>query len=65
MKLQYSAIETELLLTIILQQCILVKLMKNTCSFSWVTEIDPEIFADAIHHGMMISIEGIKKVIRN
>jgi hypothetical protein len=38
---------------------------KDTCSFSWTTEIDPEIFADAIHQGMMISIDGIKKAICN
>ena len=35
----------------------------NLCSFLWTTEIDPEIFADAIHHGMLISIEGIKNII--
>ena len=38
---------------------------ENTCNFSWTTEIDPEVFADAIHHGMMISIDGIKSIIKN
>ena len=31
--------------------------------YTKATEIDPEIFADAIHQGMLISIEGIKKVL--
>jgi hypothetical protein len=36
---------------------------EETCKLDWTTEIDPEIFADAIHQGMLISIDGIKKVI--
>ena len=39
------------------------KLDKNKCTLFWTTEIEPEIFADAIHKGMLISIDGIKKVI--
>jgi hypothetical protein len=35
----------------------------NKCKLRWTTEIDPEVFSDAVHHGMLISIEGIKKVI--
>jgi hypothetical protein len=29
----------------------------------WTTEIEPEIFSNSIHQGMLISIEGIKKVL--
>jgi len=29
----------------------------------WTTEISPDIFADGIQQGMLISIEGIKSVI--
>ena len=36
---------------------------ENSCTLIWTTEIDPEIFADAVHQGMLISIEGIKKVL--
>ena len=36
---------------------------KNNCILQWKTEIDPEIFADAIHQGMLISIEGIKEIL--
>jgi hypothetical protein len=36
---------------------------EDTCQLDWTTEIDPEIFADAIHQGMLISIDGIKAVI--
>ena len=35
----------------------------NLCNLLWQTEIDPESYADAIHQGMLISIEGIKKVL--
>jgi glutaredoxin len=33
------------------------------CKLSWTTETSPDIFADGIHQGMLVSIEGIKKVI--
>jgi hypothetical protein len=65
MKLQYSAIETITPINHHLATMHITAIDKDTCSFSWTTEIDPEIFADAIHQGMMISIDGIKKVICN
>ena len=37
----------------------------ENCQLEWTTEIDPEIFAEAIHQGMLVSIEGIKAVIAN
>jgi hypothetical protein len=33
------------------------------CALRWTTEIAPDIFADGIHQGMLLSIEGIKAVI--
>ena len=36
----------------------------HSCVLHWSTEIEPDIFAEAIHQGMLISIEGIKKVIK-
>ena len=65
MKLQYSAIETRTPINHHLATMHVSPIDENTCNFSWTTEIDPEIFADAIHQGMMISIDGIKKVICN
>ena len=65
MRLQYSAIETATPINHHHASMCVSEIDEETCNFSWVTEIDPEIFADVIYHGMMISIEGIKKVIRN
>jgi len=64
MKLQYSAIETRTPIKHHLATMQISAIDKNSCNFSWETEIDPEIFADAIHHGMLISIEGIKNIIK-
>ena len=64
MKLQYSAIETRTPINHHLATMQISAIDKNSCNFSWETEIDPEIFADAIHHGMLISIEGIKNTIK-
>jgi len=30
---------------------------------AWTTEISPEVFAEGIHQGMLISIDGIKKIL--
>ena len=65
MKLQYSAIETRAPINHHLASMQVSDIDENKCKFSWTTEIDPEVFAEAIHHGMMISIEGIKRVIKN
>ena len=63
MELQYSAIET---LTPINHHLATIKsseVTDNKCLLDWRTEIDPEIFADAIHQGMLISISGLRKVL--
>jgi hypothetical protein len=39
------------------------KIDEDSCQLEWTTEIEPEIFASAIHQGMLISIDGIKSVI--
>ena len=63
MKLQYSAVETRTPLQHHLATMQITSINEETCQLNWTTEIDPEIFADAIHQGMLISIDGIKKVI--
>ena len=35
----------------------------ENCELNWTTEIDPEIFSEAVHHGMLISIKGLEEVI--
>jgi len=34
----------------------------DNCEFSWTTEIEPEIFAEGIHQGMLISLKELKKI---
>jgi hypothetical protein len=63
MKLQYSAVETRTPIQHHLATMQITSVSEETCKLDWTTEIDPEIFADAIHQGMLISIDGIKKVI--
>ena len=63
MKLQYSAIETRTPIDHHLATMQISKIDNDVCKLLWKTEIEPEIFADAIHQGMLISIEGLKKVI--
>ena len=63
MKLQYSAIETRTPLDHHLATMQISKIDEDSCQLEWTTEIEPEIFASAIHQGMLISIDGIKSVI--
>ena len=63
MKLQYSEVETRTHIQHHLATMQITSVSEETCKLDWTTEIDPEIFADAIHQGMLISIDGIKKVI--
>ena len=64
MRLQYSAIETRTPLDHHLATMQISSIDAASCKFLWTTEIEPEIFADAIHQGMLISIDGLKKVVR-
>ncbi|MDC3302082.1 SRPBCC family protein [Gammaproteobacteria bacterium] len=65
MTLQYSAIKTPSKIDHHLATMKISSAGQNQSTLLWTTEIDPEIFADGVHHGMLISIEGIKKVIES
>ena len=64
MKLKYSAIETPAPIEHHLASMQVTEIDDSSCQLDWITEIEPEIFADAIHQGMLISIEGIKNIIK-
>ena len=63
MELQYSAVETMAPIKHHLATINISEEPENKCLLKWTTEIDPEIFADAIHQGMLISIKGLRKVL--
>ena len=63
MILQYSAIQTPAPIEHHLATMQITPLSDQECMLSWTTEISPDIFADGIHQGMLVSIEGIKKII--
>ena len=63
MTLQYSAIKTPAPIEHHLATMQIASLNEQECMLSWTTEISTDIFADGIHQGMLISIDGIKKVI--
>ncbi|MDC3144695.1 SRPBCC family protein [SAR86 cluster bacterium] len=65
MKLKYSAVETPAPIEHHLATMQITEIDDFSCQLDWTTEIDPEIFAEAIHQGMLISIEGIKKTIKH
>lgn len=63
LELQYSAIET---LAPINHHLAKIKLISNeneSTDFIWTTEIDPEEFADAIHQGMVSSLDQLELVL--
>ena len=63
MELQYSAVETPAPINHHLATIKISESGDNESLLCWTTEIDPEIFADAIHQGMLISIKGLRKVL--
>ena len=63
MILQYTAIQTPAPIEHHLATMQITPLSDQECMLSWTTEISPDIFADGIHQGMLVSIEGIKKII--
>ncbi len=63
MTLQYSAIKTPAPIEHHLATMQIVPLNDHECLLNWTTEISPDIFAEGIQQGMLISIEGIKTVI--
>ena len=63
MILQYSAIETPVPIEHHLATMQIFPINEQECLLTWITEISPDIFAESIHHGMLSSIDGIKKII--
>jgi len=63
MTLQYSAIQTPAPIEHHLATMQIAPLNGQECMLNWTTEISPDIFADGIHQGMLVSIEGIRTVI--
>ncbi len=64
MRLQYSAIETPTPIQHHLATMQISSIDESLCKLEWTTEIEPEVFAEVVHQGMVISIEGIKKIIK-
>ena len=65
MMLQYSAIQTPAPIEHHLATMQINHIEKDKSQLTWTTEIDPPEFSAGIHHGMLISIEGIRKVIED
>ena len=63
MKLQYSAVETPNPIDNHKATMHVIKLDTDRCELKWTTEIEPEIFSDAVHHGMIISMKGLEEVV--
>jgi hypothetical protein len=63
MELQYSAVETVAPIKHHLATIKISEVTANESILDWTTEIDPDMFADAIHQGMLISINGLRKVL--
>ena len=63
LELQYSAIETLAPINHHLAKIRLVSNENESTDFIWTTEIDPEEFADAIHQGMISSLDQLELVL--
>ena len=63
LELQYSAIETLAPINHHLAKIKLVSNENDSTDFIWITEIDPEEFADAIHQGMVSSLDQLELVL--
>ena len=63
LELQYSAIETLAPINHHLAKIKLVSNENGSTDFIWTTEIDPEEFADAIHQGMVSSLDQLELVL--
>tara|TARA_B100000686_G_C16056429_1_gene602455 strand:+ start:63 stop:458 length:396 start_codon:yes stop_codon:yes gene_type:complete len=63
LELQYSAIETLAPINHHLAKINLVSHDNESTEFIWTTEIDPEEFADAIHQGMVMSLDQLEIVL--
>ena len=63
LELEYSAVETLAPINHHLAKIKLVSNENESTDFIWTTEIDPEEFADAIHQGMVSSLEQLELVL--
>tara|TARA_Y100001970_G_scaffold192339_1_gene233754 strand:- start:344 stop:739 length:396 start_codon:yes stop_codon:yes gene_type:complete len=63
LELQYSAIETLAPINHHLAKINLVSHDNESTEFIWTTEIDPAEFADAIHQGMVMSLDQLEIVL--
>jgi hypothetical protein len=61
-ELTYSAIKTAIPIDHHLAK-IKLSQVNNKTVFNWSTEIEPEIFADAIQNGMQESLDGLQRVL--
>ena len=61
--LKYSAIETRTPIDHHLACMQLNAINDSSTELVWSSEIEPEIFAEAIRQGMLVSAEGLKKVL--
>ena len=63
LELEYSAVETLAPINHHLAKINLLTNDKGFTDFTWTTEIDPEEFADAIHQGMVSSLDQLELVL--
>ena len=63
LELQYSAIETLAPINHHLAKIKLVSNENDSTDFIWTTQSDPEEFADAIHQGMVSSLDQLELVL--
>ena len=63
LELEYSAIETLAPINHHLAKINLISHDNKSTDFIWTTEIDPEEFADAIHQGMVSSLDQLELVL--
>lgn len=63
-ELHYSAIKTQAPINHHLAK-IKLEDYEGKTKFIWTTEIDPEVFADAIEQGMIASLDQLSEVIQN
>ena len=63
LELEYSAVETLAPINHHLAKIKLVSNENESTDFIWTTEIDPEEFADAIHQGMVSSLDQLELVL--
>ncbi len=63
-ELHYSAVKTQAPINHHLAK-IKLEDYEGKTKFIWTTEIDPEVFADAIEQGMIASLDQLSEVIQN